>query len=249
MTHIIALSGGKDSTAMALRLAETTGEDYIYVCNPTGDEPDEMIEHWNKLSDMLGKKILPVTSGVSLNGLIKRYNALPNHRMRWCTRILKIEPFQRFLLQNLPCTIYVGLRADEEQREGGVYGHIEGVEQRFPLREWGWGIQDVKDYLVEKGVTIPYRTDCLRCYAQQLGEWWNLWSYTPERYAEAEQQEVAAGHTFRSETSDSWPASLTELRQRFEGGDVPSRSKSLRHQLTLFDEYATERGKCRVCSL
>lgn len=36
--HVVALSGGKDSTALALRLAETEPRDYTYVCTPTGDE-------------------------------------------------------------------------------------------------------------------------------------------------------------------------------------------------------------------
>ncbi len=43
--HIIALSGGKDSTAMALRLAKVEPRDYEYVITPTGDELPEMIEH------------------------------------------------------------------------------------------------------------------------------------------------------------------------------------------------------------
>ena len=34
--HIVALSGGKDSTALALRLAEVEPCDYEYICTPTG---------------------------------------------------------------------------------------------------------------------------------------------------------------------------------------------------------------------
>lgn len=34
--HVVALSGGKDSTAMALRLAEVEPREYTYVCTPTG---------------------------------------------------------------------------------------------------------------------------------------------------------------------------------------------------------------------
>jgi tRNA(Ile)-lysidine synthase TilS/MesJ len=35
MRHIVALSGGKDSTAMALRLAEVEPLDYEFVITPT----------------------------------------------------------------------------------------------------------------------------------------------------------------------------------------------------------------------
>ena len=38
MIHVVGLSGGKDSTALALRLAETSPQDYVYLCTPTGDE-------------------------------------------------------------------------------------------------------------------------------------------------------------------------------------------------------------------
>ena len=46
MKHVVALSGGKDSTALALRLAEIEPREYIYVCTPTGNEPPEMFAHW-----------------------------------------------------------------------------------------------------------------------------------------------------------------------------------------------------------
>ena len=43
--HVVALSGGKDSTALALRLHELNPKvDYTYVCTPTGDELPEMFE-------------------------------------------------------------------------------------------------------------------------------------------------------------------------------------------------------------
>jgi len=52
--HVVALSGGKDSTALALRLAEVEPRDYVYVCTPTGNEPAAMFAHWRQLGDLLG---------------------------------------------------------------------------------------------------------------------------------------------------------------------------------------------------
>lgn len=118
MKHVVALSGGKDSTAMALRLAEVEPRDYIYVCTPTGDELPEMFAHWRKLSKLLGKPLLPITADTTLQGLIERQKALPNWRQRWCTRMLKIEPYEAWLVKNAPAISYVGLRADEESRGG-----------------------------------------------------------------------------------------------------------------------------------
>ena len=77
---------------MALRLAEVEPHTYTYVITPTGDELPEMVEHWLRIAEMLGSPLIPVTSGKSLQGLIREYNALPNWRQRWCTRLLKTEP-------------------------------------------------------------------------------------------------------------------------------------------------------------
>ena len=177
--HIVALSGGKDSTAMALRLSELEPRDYEYVITPTGDELPEMFEHWRRLGELLGKPLQPITSGHSLQGLIRKWNALPNWRQRWCTRVLKIEPFNAYLLSQLPAITYVGLRADEEERRGAIYGGVDGITQRYPLREWGWGIDEVRGYLTDLGITIPQRTDCARCFFQRAGEWYELWRKHP----------------------------------------------------------------------
>jgi hypothetical protein len=239
--HIVALSGGKDSTAMALRLQEVEPQAYQYVCTPTGRELPDMIEHWIRLGELLGSHLIPVTGGHSLDSLIEGYGSLPNWRQRWCTRRLKIEPFQAWVLSRRPAICYVGLRADEAERPGGLWGDVDGVEQRYPLREWGWKIGDVVDYLASRGVAIPERTDCDCCFFQTLGEWWRLWRNYPERYAKAEAEERATGHTYRSPGRDTWPTSLADLRADFERGRVP---RGVEVQLSL-----QAIPKCRACSL
>jgi len=234
--HIVALSGGKDSTAMALRLVEVEPRDYTFVCTPTGDEPPTMIEHWIKVGKMLGKPIVPLMSQ-SLGRLIREQRALPNWRQRWCTRILKIEPFAAFLMQHSPAVSYVGLRADEEEREGGDYAAVPGVEMRFPMREWGWGLADVVEYLRQRGVSIPKRTDCLKCFFQRLIEWYEFWRDYPDSWREGEALEDLTGHTFRSPGRDTWPASMRGLRERFEAGIVPKDTRP----------SSIEALKCRVC--
>jgi predicted PP-loop superfamily ATPase len=83
LRHVVALSGGKDSTALALRLRELNPEtDYTFVCTPTGDELPEMFEHWRKLGDLLGKRITPVMHTTGLKGVCRKEGTLPNFRMR-----------------------------------------------------------------------------------------------------------------------------------------------------------------------
>lgn len=239
--HVVALSGGKDSTAMALRLAEVAPRDYVYVCTPTGNELPAMFEHWRRLSELLGATIHQVIAG-SLVTMICEQEALPNWRMRWCTRKLKIEPYAAWLMKQAGThgriVSYVGLRADEPEREGGDYLAVPGVEMVFPMRTWGWGLQEVSAYLVAKGVTIPKRTDCALCFYQRLGEWWELWKHYPDQWALGEYLESRTGHTFRSPGRDKWPASMKDLRAEFESGRHPKDAG----KRDLFQEM-----QCRVC--
>ncbi len=240
MKHVVALSGGKDSTAMALRLAEVEPRDYVYVCTPTGNEPPEMFAHWRMLGDRLGKSIIPVMGG-TLKGLIEKQNALPSWRQRWCTRMLKIEPFTAWLMQQGPCTAYVGLRADEEERQGGDYlRNMPHMVMDFPMRRWDWILDDVLDYLMQQKIVIPARTDCMLCFFQKLVEWWDLWKHNPEAFAEGERFEEMTGHTFRSPGRDTWPAALKDLRAEFERGRVP-------RDTTGRDLFSAM--QCRVCRL
>jgi hypothetical protein len=231
--HVVALSGGKDSTALALALREKEPRDYQYVITPTGNELPAMQLHWAKLERLLEKKLIRPQSPHTLTSLIEFHNALPNQRMRWCTRQLKIEPVLRWCRLHSPVIMYVGLRADEERI--GIYG--DSVVCDFPFHRWGWGIEQVLSYLSAHHIVIPERTDCALCYDQQLIEWWRLWKYNRPMWNEGKDHEARTGRTFRSPTRDTWPASLAGLEREFEAGKIPSDRKS--------------RGgtTCRVCSL
>lgn len=240
--NVLAFSGGKDSTALALRSAEL-GEDFVLFFTPTFRELPECVDHILKIKEMTGKELIVRSCGKSLDQLIEEQEALPNNRMRWCTRMLKIEPAKAYLLENPGSTLLVGLRADEEMREG-MWGQF--ASYRYPLREWDWGLQEVWGYLDARSIKVPERTDCDFCYDQRLSEWFKLWKLHPQRYAHAEALEAKIGHTFRSATRDTWPAALKDLRARFEAGDVPRGIVSL----PLFGEWDEKpRDRCRVCSL
>lgn len=240
--NILAFSGGKDSTCLAHKLAED-GEPFELFFTPTGNELPECLEHIANTAARIRRKLVVKTAGKSLLTLIREQRALPNNRQRWCTWMLKIEVCKAYLLEHPGSTLLVGLRADEEHREG-MWG--EYANYRYPLRDLGWGIKQVWGYLDSKGVTIPARTDCAWCYAQRLSEWWKLWKEHPDLYAKGEELEELTGHTFRSPSRDTWPASLKELRLRFEAGDVPKGIISL----PLFGCYGEPvRDRCRVCSL
>ena len=227
----VAFSGGKDSTAVVLKLRELQ-EDFECVYTPTGDELPGVDVHIGTIEKFV--KVHRVGLEGGFHKLIRDMNALPNWRMRFCTRMLKIAPFQAFIGRHRPCVIYVGLRADEQGRAGVEYTW-DDVEVRFPLREWGWGVNEVLAYNKSQGVEIPKRTDCARCFFQTLHEWWRLWKHYPEIYADAMRDEAMIGHTYRSPGKDTHAHALKDLKKEFEDGWIPKERK--------------RKGTCRYCTI
>lgn len=189
------------------------------------------------LRDRIGP-ITPIMYPGGLGALIKQWNALPNWRQRWCTRVLKIEPFAAYLMRNAPARFYVGLRADEEAREGGDYQQVPNVEMVFPLREAGMNKAAVIKFNADRGIIIPRRTDCMVCFFQRLIEWYELWRDNLAAYLEGEAWEAATGYTFRSPGRDTQPTSLKDLRAKFESGWIPRDTRDPVSEM-----------QCRVCRL
>ena len=262
-SHIVPVSGGKDSTALALRLKELyPATKFIYVYTPTGDELPEMQEQWPKLEKLLGQEIVGIETP-TLKELILDFMMLPNFNSRWCTRIIKIEAIQEFYNDHKPAVVYIGLRADEATREGNRLLDAD-IKQCHPMQEWGWGIKEVRGYLKKRGVTIPRRTDCGMCFYQRLDEWYSLWEQYPDKWREYEDLEFFVGHSLL--TPGKWgkgkPTWLFEMRCAFENGWMPrevawtkkkivelkTRPKLWPEEIPQMYDYGT-RSKCRVCSL
>lgn len=235
--HVVALSGGKDSTAMSLCLKELHPEtDFEYVITPTGDELPEMDAHWAAIEKLLNRPLKRIGT-LSLINCIEREGMIPNFRARFCTRILKIEPFIDYM-GSLPngSIMYVGLRADEDGRLGIVRPDSK-FRIEYPMRLWGWGIADVMAYINRKGLQIPTRTDCGCCFFQRLPEWKTLLETYPDRYQRYVEIEKKYGHTFRSPRRDTWPADLDGLRREIVSGRKMRKTQGRRGK------------KCRFCSM
>ncbi|ABQ06032.1 phosphoadenosine phosphosulfate reductase domain-containing protein [Flavobacterium johnsoniae] len=137
--HVLGISGGKDSAALAIYMRENYPElDIEYYTSDTGKELEATYNLIENLENYLGKEIykLPVLSDESLNPFdhfIKMYNGyLPGNISRWCTKKLKLEPFEKYVGDDLVIS-YVGIRGDED-REGYI-SRKSNIQSIFPFRK------------------------------------------------------------------------------------------------------------------
>lgn len=219
---------------MVLRMAER-GEKFECLFTPTGNELPGVVEHVERVAIHVKRELHRISDG-TLEQVIEENQMLPNHRARFCTRIIKIEACMSFLQDRPGSILCVGLRADEDERQGLYGAH---VVYRRPLKEWGWGFKEVVDYCKRQGIEIPRRTDCAWCFYQRLSEWRDLWRDHPDMFKRGIEIEERYGHTFRSSTRDGWPASIRGLGEEFAKGRVPQTRKK---------DRVRSLGACRVCS-
>ena len=122
--HVLGISGGKDSAALAVYMRDHHPEiDIEYFFTDTGEELPEVYEFLGRLEGYLGKPIARLNPRRNFRFWLREYNHfLPNPQTRWCTRMLKLAPFEQWVKPWLAAgdkvTSYVAIRADEDYREG-----------------------------------------------------------------------------------------------------------------------------------
>ena len=190
--HILSLSGGKDSTALAIFMRDRIPE-LEYVFCDTGKELPETYEYLNKVEAYLGKPIVRLNSEYSFDHWMKVFSGfLPSARMRWCTKNLKLKPFERYCGEETVYS-YVGLRADENRQ--GFISTKPNIIARFPFKEEGIVKADVFRMLEESGLGLPdyykwrTRSGCYFCFFQRKAEWVGLAENHPDLFEKAKAYE------------------------------------------------------------
>lgn len=197
--HICLISGGKDSTALALYMRDQHPEiDMEYVFNDTHKELQETYEYLSRVEAYLGKEIIRTTSKLSDRGFdhwLKMYRGyLPSPQTRWCTRKLKIEPFEEYIGDE-PAYLFIGIRADENR--DGLISTKPNIIPVYPFREDGITKDDVIQILEDSGVGLPEyykwrsRSGCYFCFFQRKIEWVGLMENHPDLFEEAKKYEKA----------------------------------------------------------
>ncbi|MEF7948950.1 phosphoadenosine phosphosulfate reductase family protein [Escherichia coli] len=201
--HVLGISGGKDSAALAIYMCQHHPELNIeYFFTDTGKELPEVYDFLGKLEGFLGKKIEYLNPDRDFDFWLKEYNNfLPSPQTRWCTRQLKLRPFELWVRPMLAAghtvTSYVAIRADEEYREGYASKH-KNLRIALPFRDNGIDKAAVGDILEASGVGWPEyykwrsRSGCTFCFFQQKIEWARLKQHHPEAFEEAKAYEKNA---------------------------------------------------------
>lgn len=191
--HILSLSGGKDSAALAVYMRDRV-DVMEYIFHDTGKELPDTYEYLDRLEDYLGQKVVKTTYDMTFDTLLRQYGGmLPSNHRRWCTRMMKLKPFEDYI-GDAPCINYVGIRADEARV--GYISQKPNITASFPFREDGIDYEGVQRILIDSGIGMPpytewgrTRSGCFFCFYQQKIEWVHLLERYPELYEEAKAYE------------------------------------------------------------
>lgn len=236
--HILSLSGGKDSAALAIYMRDRVPE-MEYIFSDTRKELPETYQYLERIEDYLGKRVHRLNAELGFDHWYEVYGGMiPSNHRRWCTKMLKLKPFEEFVGEQ-PVLNYVGLRADEER--SGYISHKPNITPIYPFKDDGLKLVDIHEILMSSGVGMPPYTDwgrtrsgCFFCFYQQKIEWVRLKEAHPVLFDEAKKYErpyEGSGNVFTWTSGES----LAELEQ-------PDRMQRIRDEHERRKTQASIRG-------
>lgn len=168
--HVLGISGGKDSAALAIYLKDKHPDLPVeyYTCD-TGKELKETYELIKNLEVYLGQSILRLEAAKDspedpFDHFLQVYGGyLPSAMARWCTKKLKLDPFEKYIAGDDPVISYVGIRGDEE-REGYI-SKRPNIQSIFPFRKNIWSEDVTRKVLAN--AQIPFVSGLYGKYADE----------------------------------------------------------------------------------
>lgn len=263
--HILGLSGGKDSTALSIFMRDRVPE-MEYVFTDTGKELQETYEYLNRVEAFLGKPIIRLNDKAGFSHWLKVFGGyLPNPNMRWCTKLLKLVPFENYVGDGQVIS-YVGIRADED-REGYI-STKPNIKPVFPFKEHGIDYNGVMRILDESGIGMPpylkwgrTHSGCFFCFFQRPIEWVRLLENHPDQFEEAityEKIDPDPGKTFTwiqgmPLTELRKPENIAAIRKRYEEYSERTKrnrpNKKLIETLGGLEDDDSGPKACLICQL
>ncbi len=257
--HLLGLSGGKDSSALAIYLRDKVPEmEYFFA--DTGAELPETLEFVDVLEDYLGKPIKRLNTGRSFEHYLKlNGNFLPTAKSRWCTSELKIKPFEEYVGSDEAIT-YVAIRADESHRQGYLSSKTN-ISARYPFIEDEKNEEDIREILDSSGIGMPKyyewrsRSGCYFCFFQRKVEWVNLSERYPILFEQARKYEEfhrdqGRTHTWsQGERLDDLVARSGEIKANAEQQEIADAKKPKKRLLESLTQSDRPDDGCLMCIL
>jgi 3'-phosphoadenosine 5'-phosphosulfate sulfotransferase (PAPS reductase)/FAD synthetase len=263
--HILCLSGGKDSTALALYMRDRI-PDMEYVFCDTDKELTETYEYLNRVEAFLGKKIERLNAKAGFDHWLEVFGGyLPSPNMRWCTKMLKLKPFEEFVGE-APVVSYVGLRSDEDRI--GYISTKPNIKAVFPFKDDGIDYAGVMKILEDSGIGLPpylkwgrTHSGCYFCFFQSPIEWVRLLETHPEQFELAMSYEKV---TDDPSTTFTWrqgmplselrkPENVAAIKRRHaENAERNKQNRSNRRLVEILagmEEDDDEPKACLICQL
>lgn len=223
--HIVSFSGGKDSTAMLLKMLEKNMRiDEIIFINTQAEYP-AMYEHISKVEKMINIPITKLEFKESFEFYMLKYQKKKGEHKgesygwcgsdcRWGTTFKK-EIFKKYIKENYSNVIieYEGIAADEQERFSKNKDKKWTV--KYPLVEWGITEKQALKYCYKKGFDwgglYKYldRVSCWCCRNKNLKELKNIYKYMPEMWTRLKNLEINIGQSYKKNSS------LKDLEERF----------------------------------
>lgn len=257
--HILSLSGGKDSTALAIHLRDRI-PNMEYVFMDTGEELPETYEYLDRLQAYLSTRVVVLKNmRYGFSDLLRMRNGyLPSPQARWCTEYLKIRPFEEYIGDD-EVVSYIAIRYDERHRKGYI-SNKKGICTVYPFIEENIDLSEVNRILDSSGLGLPKyykwrsRSGCYFCFFQRKSEWVGLLKNHPHLYWKAADFEKVL-----DERSYTWNAkeSLRELADDRRTSEIMARasksavrSSSSTFLLELLGADSNEDNSgCNICHL
>ena len=275
--HVCGISGGKDSSALAVYMRGRVADMEYFFCD-TGAELPETYDYLTRLEVILNRPIVRLNADRGFDHWFEVFRgALPSPQMRWCTKNMKIKPIEAWL-GDAPAVSYVAIRADESNRKGHV-STKPNITTRFPFVEDGINHDQVIAILNDAGIGLPdyytwrTRSGCYFCFYQRKAEWVGLSRHHPDLFERAvaiEQKTLrdagAAGDADYSDHAMSgrqytWSGGETLLELRARSEDImarhdaaASRTSAARPNMPLLEVLANtldeddDTPPCVVCA-
>jgi 3'-phosphoadenosine 5'-phosphosulfate sulfotransferase (PAPS reductase)/FAD synthetase len=266
--HVLGLSGGRDSAALAVYMRDNHPELSIdYFFTDTGKELPEVYEYLSRLEGYLGKQVLRINPDRDFDfWLMQNKNFLPSPKARWCTIQMKLRPFEQWIKPLLEdgykIYSYVAIRSDEQYREGYQSRH-DNLIVRLPLKDVGIDKSGVISILEHSGLGMPKyyewrsRSGCTFCFFQRKIEWVNLMEKHPEAFKEAKAYEKTAvehGSPFTWSEHESLeelarPERVAQIKKDYQKRLERLRKQRLKNPLRENDpvDFDELYGKSKVC--